>query len=212
MMSKFFSRLLIIVVLIVGGFFLLRSFKIWPAFTSLFSAKELVIDETPILVTRIQSIAELMTVTNYDEVVVDSLRLAKQNLVTGLLGYATPLAMPVLPADQIVLIAKGRVIAGLDMNDLKAENIYIKDDSIAVALPSAKILDVITNPSDFETFTESGDWTPSEVTMVKNKARGVLQKRALASGILQRANEQGLQLVDNFLKASGFKKRSVRLH
>jgi len=119
-------------------------------------------------------------------------------------------AFPLLPpmvftkGKKMVLIAKGRVIAGMDLSAINEKNVVVKNDSVWLTLPSAKILDIITNPSDFEVFTEEGEWSFTEVNAVKQKAVGIMGAEALRRGLINEANERAKGLMGNFLKASGF--------
>jgi hypothetical protein len=62
------------------------------------------------------------------------------------------------------------------------------------------------NPSDFDTFIETGEWSNEAVTAVKLKARQKLISRALAGGILQKAADRSYLLMENFLRSAGFTK------
>ncbi len=162
------------------------------------------IDQTPVMVKEIREMAQLITVTAYDEVVADSIRLGMTDLVIRNLPLPIPgsLSTP----DRIVLIGRGRVVAGIDLKQLDEKSIQAYGDSVAIRLPRASILDVIMNPSDFETFSEQGDWTSEAVTRVKVKARDILTRRALEQDILGKADKRGKILLVDFLKASGFEK------
>jgi hypothetical protein len=116
--------------------------------------------------------------------------------------------MPVLASsvDRIVLVGKGRVTAGIDLKKIKESDIHVEKDSISIKLPQPEIFDAILNPSDFETFTEEGEWTPEAVTLVKIKARQEMTDRVIQQGILNRAASKGRQVMLNFLTGTGFKK------
>ncbi len=114
--------------------------------------------------------------------------------------------------DELVLIAHGRVIAGTDLDKIGVADVYVTKDSASILLPSAIVLDVIINPSDFETFSEKGIWESEEVTILKESARGILQKRALQQGLLQKANLQAILTMKKFLLAAGFKKINVAVN
>jgi len=102
------------------------------------------------------------------------------------------------------LIAKGRVIAGMDLSTINEKNVIVKNDSVWLTLPSAKILEIITNPSDFEVFTEEGEWSSNEINAVKQKAVGIMGTEAVKRGLTTQANERTQKLMEDFLKASGF--------
>ncbi len=84
------------------------------------------------------------------------------------------------------------------------------EDSVAVLLPHAEILDAIINPSGIETFSEMGTWSDKEITAVKIKARTKMINRALQQDILTKADDRSKILMENFLRGVGFKKVTVR--
>jgi hypothetical protein len=85
----------------------------------------------------------------------------------------------------------------------------VKDDSVSIKLPPAKILDVITNPSDIETFIETGTWSEEEVRAVKNAARRQLLEEAGRQQLLQKATNRSRAIIEQFLRTSGFRKVTV---
>ena len=66
------------------------------------------------------------------------------------------------------------------------------------------------NPSDFEVFSETGEWSSEAVTAVKVKARQKMIEKALHQGILNKANARSIALLENFLRGFGFKKVTVK--
>ena len=137
----------------------------------------------------------------YDEVVMDS---------------SKPKHLPSFPGlrpvpDKIVLIGKGKVIAGVDLTKMKENNLYVNQDSVSIILPPAEIFSTIVNPSDFETFDEVGAWSENAVRLVKIKARQKIIDRALRAGILGKANRRAKAVMKNFLLSAGFKKVNVSL-
>lgn len=190
----------------IAGFWMLRKFKAVPSFTDMFASKPVVIDETPILIKEIKSIAQLITVTYYDEVVADSIvagPVAKTiNTINKLL--------PIFPSAEkrFVLVAKGKVLAGTNLQ-LSNENIIINSDTLTVRLPQSVILDAIINPQDFEIFEERGVWNDEAVRAVKVKARKKMIDRALQQGILQKADAKAKLVIENFLLSTKYKKVNV---
>lgn len=151
-----------------------------------------------------KNIAELMTVSSYDEVVVDSTK-SLNTVFPGLLS-----AKVISKPTQLVIIAKGRIIAGTDLKELKEESVFIKGDSVSLLLPPAKVLDAIVNPSQFEIFIEETGWNEKEVNNLKVKARDLIVSRSIQLGLLKKADIKARQIMENFLRSAGFKKISVR--
>jgi hypothetical protein len=182
---------------------LLRKTEVFNSLKNVFAQKEMKVDETPLLVTQIKSIAQLLTIEALNEVVVDSTRspfgLPKEVLKNL---PATPLRF--LGASQLVLIVRGTVRAGVNLEQIDERSIRIKGDSLFVQLPPAVVFDIITNPSDVETFIEKGAWNSVAATALQAKARQQLAQQALARGLLQQANSNARQLIHGLLKNSGY--------
>ncbi len=176
-----------------------------PSMRSLFTAEKIVIDQTPILIKDIKTIAQLVTVTAYDEVVVDSLVYNKAAAIFDMFRSVTPLAMLPSPKKQLVLIGKGKVLAGTNLQKLNDQSIVIHNDTAWIQLPQAEILEAIINPSDFETFEETGKWSDDEVIAVKVKARNKMISRAIERGILDKAGKKANAVIESFLHIAGFK-------
>lgn len=109
--------------------------------------------------------------------------------------------------DDIAIIVKGTVRVGYDLSQMKTQ--ILSDTTIIVSLPEPKVLDVITNPSDCETFQESGHWSHKQVTKYKNIARGRILKHALADGIMNQAADQAHVRLQLLFSALGFKQIEI---
>jgi hypothetical protein len=202
--KRIFIVLLCAVLLLV----LLMRINILPSLGNIFYRQPLMINDTKILIKEIRPLAQLTTITAYDEVVMDSVKYNSPGLADKLLHMAMPVPVNT-NYDELVIIARGRVTAGADLNKLAGADVFVKKDSASIILPAATVLDVIINPSDFETFSEKGDWESEEVSFVKESARNILKNRALRQGILEKANLQAVITMRNFLLALGFKKINV---
>jgi hypothetical protein len=207
-MRRIAKKWLLIAALVLIIFFLFQRINWLPSFKEIFGVRPLVIDNTPVLIKEINELSQLVTVTAYDEVVVDSVKFDANDLTIRTITGIT--MNPLKPAFQrIVLIAKGSIVAGTDLKQLKAEDIFMKGDSVSVLLPPAVILDAIVNPSGFETFIESGEWNNDAVARVKVKARDKMINRTLSNQVLEKAESRSKILIENFLKSAGFKKVAV---
>ena len=197
-------KVLLTILLIFAGWWLLQKFDVLPPFRNPFKAEEVVIDKTPILVKEIQSIGQLITYSALDEVVVDSTILTRGSSFVHSFNRMSPFPLP--SADKhLVLIAKGKILAGTNMASLTNESVTIKNDTIWIVLPKPQIIDAIVNPTDFETFVEKGSWTHYEVTLVKIKARRKMIDRALQRKILEKAGTKSRDILTGFLKSMGYK-------
>lgn len=160
-----------------------------PSLRSLFGGGEPRIEETPVIVQQVKNIAQLFTQTFYDEVVYD----------TGLIR--TP---PFSQDKRLIFIAKGEVVAGFDLSQLNESAIIRRDKSIVVKLPPARVLEVVLNPSGFETFLEKGEITFEESKKYREDARRIFEHNALRKGILKNSAAQGRETLEKFFRLLGF--------
>jgi hypothetical protein len=196
-MKKLIVRIISIVVLVTAiCLFLKFSNFDFSGISGLFKAKPISIDKTAYMVEEIHRLAELTAITYYGDYVIVK---KKQREVTafGKRLYNTE--------NELVLIVKGKVRAGFDLSKLQEQDIKSDSASITIRLPKVQLLDVITNPSDFETFEENGSWSHEEVTKYKSEARTTIEQNAIKIGILEAAEKTGKENLASFLKALGFK-------
>jgi len=108
--------------------------------------------------------------------------------------------------DQYVILAKGKIKAGIDVRLLNEADIYIDRDSIAIQLPPAEILEMNINPSNYSIIEQKGSWTNDEIIIIKSKAKKRLEQNAQSGKILGRAEIRGIMIIEGLLRADGFTK------
>lgn len=193
--------------ILAGLYFFAVKFNWLPSPSRLFQPSPVLIDDTPLLITKISGLSQLVTITSFDEVVVSSIKPSAVGSPKQLLNLVTAGNAPSL--DRLVLVVKGSVQVGTDLKQISSRQLFVQGDSVSLILPPAMILDVIANPSGTETFIEEGSWSPQEVQTLKQKAINDLRSRALARGLLRSADEQTLKVMQQFLRALGFQKIRV---
>jgi len=175
--------------------FLLGKLNLIPSIGNLFRSQPIKIAETPMLIKDIKELAELTTMVSFDEVVADSITVDPATLaiktITGL--NLNPLSPGY---NRLVLVCKGKVMAGTNLASLEPSQIFREKDSVSLGIPPAIILDIIVNPSDVETFIETGEWTAAAFEKVKIKAGEKMRDRALSEDILGKANARARLLMD----------------
>ncbi|MEO7292823.1 MAG: DUF4230 domain-containing protein, partial [Ginsengibacter sp.] len=179
------------IIIVLIAILIFKKMDLFPSW-NIFSSKPVTIDETPIIIKEIRSLGEIITATLYDEVVVDSIVVHH---------------FPQLPItdDRLVIIASGKVLAGIDLKALSGNSIKVIKDTVWMQLPPTKIIDVIINPADFETFEEKGKWTPEAVTALKIKAKGKISANAFNKNIIGVAYTKAKAVLEDFFHAAGFK-------
>ena len=186
----------IIAIITTGSFFAFPNFKI----SNLFKEQPIVIDKTDNVVAEIRRLSEFTTAFYCGNNVI------YKKKKKDLLVFGQTLSTLY---DELVIITTGKVRAGFDFSEIQEQDISVQDTIISLKLPHVKILDIITNPSDFETFEESGKWSHEEVVAFKNEARALIEKNALDNGILKLAEENAIDNLTRFLSALGFKEINI---
>ena len=199
-------RTFILAALLVGGLLYIGGkINLIPSWDDLFRPKPVVVDQTPIIVQQVRNIAQLMTIETWSEIVADSAKIPERSLFGNILRHSPYIPIGSLQTDKLVLIVKGKVIAGLDLSRLDANAIRVKEDTVSLRLPRARILDVLINPSDVEVFSEKGKWEPAAITRVQQAARNTIVQNALNQQVLRRAEEKGSALISDLMRNSGYK-------
>lgn len=161
------------------------------------------INKTDNVVTQIRKLSEFATASFYEEFI---LKDSKPNkLVDNLVGRVVSCHGKPLIEDNIVIVTKGKVRAGFDLSEIGKQDVIISNDTLYVILPKAQILDVITNPSDFDIFVEDGKWSQEQVTSVENKAQAQLKQDAIQNGILEKAQKSGAEKISQILQGLEYK-------
>jgi hypothetical protein len=205
-MRKTLQKYAVLIAAILLVIFLFQKINWLPSFKNIFGSKPVVIEATPVIITEINTLAQLITITFTDEVVMDTAKIG--NGMPSLLP--TSIGTILTPAvDKLVMIGRGKVLAGTDLKNLQEKDINVTDDSIHVSIPHSIILQTIINPSDFETFSEKGNWDESAVTALKIKIRNEINRRAIQQNILQKADARSENIIGTFLKNTGFKKVTI---
>ncbi len=198
---KRIRNILVIVVVIALSLWLFSKIKSLPAFSDLFKPKKVTIANSPVAVKQIQALAQLVTVSMYEELVVDSS-----------INHSKILPVPLLPNvmlynDENTLVIVGKLTAhvGIDMQQLSNLDISGSKDSIYIVLPAAEVLDVIINPSDVSIFIEKGDWNNEAVTNLKRKMQTIAIADAKSRGLLLQSEKKAKEILTRFFTAAGYK-------
>jgi len=190
------AQVALLVVILILAYSSLTTLKMVPRlpWLSLFSPKEEKIADTPVVVQEIRHIAQLATQSYYDECIYDS-------------GY---IRTGFLSADKrLIIIARGEVIAGFDLNRMAAVSLNKKEKSITLRLDSPQILDVIVNPSDYEIFIQDGDFSFSEVVEFKERTKQMIAANAVRKQVLEKSADQGERIIEKFFRLLGFEKITI---
>lgn len=165
--------------------------------------EELVIDETPIHIESIKTIAEITTISYRDEVVMDSVEYHK-----GSVNAYDPRnwqsiyerAVNGSVKRRLTIIVKGEVRYGLDLTDGKNYSLTQNPDTAWLVLPQPTILDVIVTPSKTEIFQEQGTWRDKARKMLELRGKNQLKENALALNLEEKARENAESIFSKMIR------------
>ena len=158
----------------------------------------------PAVVQKIQRLNRLETVVYSIDTVVEG-------------SKSSPVLPDLLAGDRILLVVHGQSIAGIDLSQLKPEDVQITESggtrSIHVTLPASQVF--ITNLDNQHTrvyLRSTGVLVPVDQNLeseTRAKAEQQLQQTALTDGILDTARKNARTTVTTLLYSLGFQNVDV---
>lgn len=203
--SKDIFRTLLVGIFIGVVLFIVFAHKakngIWDRLASIATGRSLSVDTSlPAVVNKIQRLQRLETVNYSLDKIVEGER---QN----------PILPNFLAGDKLLMIVHGEVIAGIDLSQLKANDVQIHGRDIQVRLPPAQIF--LTTLDNTKTKVYSRDTgflvsqDPNLESEVRAKAQEQIEQAALADGILANAAKNARSTVTSMLLGLGFENVTV---
>ena len=163
----------------------------------LFGAGGVKIENTANLVEKVKKISELVTSCYYEEYVLQSKK--RELKEVGIFKKSVDTLH-----HEIVITVKGTVRAGFDLSNIADDGVKVHGDTIDVKLPAPQILDIISNPSDYTIFEESGKWSHEEIVALQSQGKERTLNNALQHNLLLKANEAGKERVADLFRTFGF--------
>jgi hypothetical protein len=156
----------------------------------------------PAVVQRIQRLSRLETVVYSIDTVVEGTK-------------SSPVLPDLLAGDRLLLVVHGQSIAGIDLAQLKPEDVRIDSNaqSIHVTLPPSQLfLTTLDNQHSRVFLRTTGLLVPVDQNLesdTRAKAEQQLQQAALADGILDTASKNARVTITTLLYSLGFKNVEV---
>ncbi len=166
--------------------------------------QQLVVPATPvilpnagIIVNQINDLARLETAT----VDLEKIITAERNTDTfwGTLG------------ETLIFVANGTAVAGIDFAEMEEGDIQVMDPTtVMVHLPEARLFDdlpILNNEDSYVADRDTGFLTradPNLETEVRQVAEQTIREEALATGVVETANENAREFMRTFLEGLGF--------
>src|ERR1700733_13628198 len=154
----------------------------------------------PAVVQRIQRLNRLETVVYSIDTVVEGAR-------------SSPVLPDLLAGDRLLLVVHGQSIAGIDLSQLKPEDVRINGRSIHVTLPASQLFVTTLDNQHTRVYARStGILVPADQNLESDtrvKAEQQLQQSALADGILDTARKNARATITTLLYSLGFQQGDV---
>jgi len=158
----------------------------------------------PAVVHRIQRLSRLETVVYSIDTVVEG-------------NKSSPIFPDLLAGDRLLLVVHGQSIAGIDLAQLKLEDVRIDDKnggrSIHVTLPASQLFVTTLDNQHTRVYARStGILVPVDQNLesdTRAKAQQQLQQAALADGILDTARKNARATITTLLYSLGFQQVDV---
>jgi hypothetical protein len=114
---------------------------------------------------------------------------------------------PWLLGDRILFVAQGEAIAGVDLSQLRPEDIRVDGDRVTVRLPEPAIFTVHLNESQCRVYDRTVGWLsrpdPALESQVRQRAVERLADAAQERGLLSVARENAQTTVARLLRTMG---------
>jgi hypothetical protein len=160
-------------------------------------ATPVVLPSASVIVNQIQGEAELVTVSMKLERIITAER--NNDIMWGLMG------------EDLLFVAHGHVEAGIDLSQLRQEDIVVVDpETVMIHLPSARIYDnkpILDNERSYIANRRTGLLTradPQLETDVRRQAEQHLLEAARESELTAEAQRRGEMVVEALVRAFGF--------
>jgi hypothetical protein len=116
---------------------------------------------------------------------------------------------------KILLSCRATLTAGIDLSQVKEQNIQISGDNIELTLPPAKLISLNINPEDIsQEFEEVAvfrqHFKPSEINNLAAQAEEEIRNSIDSMGLLQTAQTNASLFITNFLRRLGYK--TITIH
>lgn len=115
--------------------------------------------------------------------------------------------------DKILLVAHGKVIAGMDLSTMKPDNFSGSGKTIIIKLPAPQILETILDNNSTRVYDrDRGLLTKGDLNLeatARQKAEGEIRQAACDGGILDEANKSAILQLTLLFKTAGFENVSI---
>lgn len=178
--------------------------RFFEGLTAIFSGSAPEVEVRSLIVSKVRGASELTTAVFTMEAVVPT----RQDRKLG--GYT-------IGSTTLLYIAYGEVRAGVDLKDLKPENVQVVNNKIQIQLPPPRILDskIDVNRSSVYDYNRGflglgPDTAPQLQTLAQQQTLQKIEAAACQQNLLTQANDRAQLVVEKLLNTAGYKQVEVK--
>lgn len=135
----------------------------------------------------------------------ETMQYTMEKIITAELGQG---AFGFLIGDRLIFVAHGLVIAGIDMEKITPDDLWVEDGVLYVQLPPAEIfVSTLDNDLSYVYDRDTGIFTKGNMeleTLARQSAEQEILKSAIENGILDQANINAENYLWRLFNALGF--------
>jgi len=135
----------------------------------------------------------------------ETIQYTVEKVITAEIGQTT---LPQLFGDRLLFVGHGYVIAGIDLSELRSEDMKFEDGILLFHLPAAEIfVATLDNDKSYVYDRETGVLTHGDInleTTARQAAEDQIRQAALEDGILQQAQTNAETFLSSLLNKLGY--------
>jgi len=186
------QRARVVIVIILGLLLLAFGLMVGFGIRSLFVGSKPVTLSTATVLRQVQTLSQLVTV-----------KYVMEKVVVRTVPAGNPIGRAVGSEDRVLLLAHGIVKAGVDLSELKADDVQMRGKKISIRLPASQVTDAYLVEQQTKVLDRStGLFTSFDKNLEQDaraEAQEAIQRAARGAGIIKDADERArLQLTALF--------------
>ncbi len=116
--------------------------------------------------------------------------------------------------EELVMDVGVRVVAGVNLKHLRAEDIHVDGDSVSITLPPTKVLMVYVDESLTRVVSHKSGWlSPKDISLMdaaRREAMEALVNAAIEKDLFEKAGQQAAVAIAGIARGLGFRQVDVR--
>ena len=112
--------------------------------------------------------------------------------------YDSQIVIDTVDNGKLTQAAKAVIKIGYDFSQMKEEDLKQNNDTLLIRLPAIKIIEAISNPSDWVVINDQVD--DQELQKVRTKYLNEAKRKVQKEGVLEKADSVGKKKVESLLK------------